>query len=243
MIGCLGASGALTLMPGRAARAREAEGSGAASRIRGRPSSDAGTASIPFTLHGRTGRIAVKYGVTEDPVAAGFDIVPDLGFDTALCRGYPTIHAVIEQYRGSGYRTLCGWIQVVTGRRYHTLDDDAGPADLSTDVDRLPAMADLDLPFAGFGILPELFDAPCRNLGGHQRLHWTADSFLTTVPMRSRSEEIRRLAGFRWGYTEYAPSARRPVSPLPLAVTGPDAWNDLLPFLRHACGRWRFAAA
>jgi hypothetical protein len=69
-----------------------------------------------------------------------------------------------------------------------------------------------------------------------------ADSFLTTVPMRSRDEDIRRLAGFRWGYIEYEPSAGRPVSTLPLTVTDASAWNDLLPFLRKTFTRWRFAA-
>jgi len=185
----------------------------------------------------------VTYGVTEDPVTTGFDAISKLGFDPMLCRGYPTIRGVIEAYGGSGYRMLCGWIQVVTGKYYRPGSKDTEPAESETSVDRLPSMTDVDIPFAGFGNLPELFDAPCRNLNGYERLRWTADSFLTTVPMRSRNEDIQRLAGFRWGYVEYDPAAHQPVSPLPLTVTAADAWNDLLPYLRKTFTGWRFAAA
>lgn len=185
----------------------------------------------------------MTYGVTEDPVSVGFDVVPGIPFDIKLCRGYPNIHAHIETYGGSGYRGLCGWIQVITGKRYHALDDHVAPADTAMDVDKLPSIAGMDLPFAALGYLPAWFDAPCRNLNGYKRLHWTADTFLTTLPIRSRNESIQRLAGFRWGYVEYDPAARRPVSPLTLEVTGTDAWNGLLPFLKKASRGWRFAAA
>lgn len=198
------------------------------------------TTVIPFTLAGRAGRIAVTYGPTEDPVAAGFDVIPGLPFDVALCRGYPNVHAVIDAYGGAGYRGLCGWIQVVTGKRYHSGSE---KADTAMDVDKLPSIADMNMPFAAFGYLPEWFDAPCRNLNGYDRLHWTADTFLSTIPIRSRNGAIERLAGFRWGYAEYDPAAHRPVSLLPLEVTGRGAWNGLLPFLRKSCPGWRFAVA
>ena len=201
------------------------------------------TTHIPFTLHGRPGRVAVNYGVTADPVAVGFGAIPKLGFDPTLCQGYPTMRAVIEAYGGSGYRTLCGWIQVVTGKYYRAGSKDTEPAETEVSVDKLPAMTDVDIPFAAFGNLPGLFDAPCRNLNGYERLRWTADSFLTTVPMRSRQEDVQRLAAFRWGYVEHDPSAHRPVAPLPLTVTDAGAWNDLLPYLRKTFTEWRFATA
>ncbi|HEY6517499.1 MAG TPA: hypothetical protein VIY50_15255 [Steroidobacteraceae bacterium] len=198
------------------------------------------TIVIPFTLAGRAGRIAVTYGPIEDPIAAGFDVIPGLPFDVALCRGYPNVHAIIEAFGGSGYRGLCGWIQVVTGKRYRIGSEEA---DTAINLDKLPSIADVNMPFAVFGYLPEWFDAPCRNLNGYERLHWTADTFLTTVPLRSRNGAIERLAGFRWGYVEYAPAAQHAVSVLPLDVTGASAWNGLLPFLRKASPGWRFAAA
>lgn len=211
--------------------------------IRRRPPAESRPTFIPFTLAERSGRLAVTYGVTEDPVAAGFDVVPGIPFDIKLCRGYPNIHAVIDTYGGSGYRGFCGWIQVITGKRYRAVDDNKPPAQVEVDIDRLPAVADIDMPFAALGHLPEWFDAPCRNLNGYKRLHWTADTFLTTIPIRSRKESIRRLAGFRWGYAEYDPAAHRPVAPLPLEVTDREAWNGLLPFLRKASPGWRFTAA
>ncbi|HEV2271937.1 MAG TPA: hypothetical protein VGR92_20985 [Steroidobacteraceae bacterium] len=244
LIGSLGLAGVLQLLAGGTGYAAEGAGPTAA-RSRSPSQSPAGseTTTIPFTLEGRAGRLAVTYGVTEDPVKVGFDAIPGIPFDIRLCRGYPNVRAVIDSYGGTGYRGFCGWIQVITGKRYSAVDDHMPPARVEVDIDKLPAIADIDMPFAVLGHLPEWFDAPCRNLNGYKRLHWTADTFLTTLPIRSRKESIRRLAGFRWGYVEYDPAARRPVAPLPLEVTGGDAWNGLLPFLRKASPGWRFATA
>ena len=166
--------------------------------------------------------MAVTYAVTDEP-AVGFDSVPKLGFAMDACRGSPTIHGVIERYGGGGYRTLCGWIQVVTGRDCRTISEGTAPAETSISVDQLPSMDDVDVPFASFGFRPEVFDAPCGKLNGSAHLHWAADPILTAVPRRSRSEPIQRLAGFRWRYRNDEPSTHRPVSTLPLEVTGADA--------------------
>ena len=194
---------------------------------------------IPFTHFGRRGIVAVTYGATDDPQVAGFDILPGMRFDIAQCRGYPTMAAVIESYEGKGYRTICGWIQIVTGVR----TGGGKPLETLIEVDTLPAMGDIPVPFASMGNLPQMFDAPCHNLNGYDQLHWTADTFLTTIPIRSREEDIRRLLGFRWGYTESADPARHPVARLPFAVTGPEAWNALLPTLRKDYSTWRFVPA
>jgi hypothetical protein len=192
---------------------------------------------IPFEHNGRRGTVAVTYGVTDDPRASGFDILPGMTFDVAQCRGYPTIHGVIDSFEGTGYRTLCGWIQVITGVR------SAGgkPTETEISADTLPAMEGIPIPFASMGNLPQMFDAPCRNLGGFDSLHWTADTFLTTVPIRSRDESIHRLLGFRWGYTENADTVHHPVMPLPLTVTTAQEWNALLPTLRKDYPSWHFA--
>jgi hypothetical protein len=196
---------------------------------------------IPFTLHGRSGKVAVTYGVTEDPVVSGFDVVPGVGANIAACRGYPTIEGVIESYEGSGYRELVGWVQIVTGKRYRTVDNSTAPAATDRSIDKFPSMMDIDIPFVSFGIFPKLFDAPCANLNGYARLQFVADSFLTTAPLRSRDEEIHRLLGIRWGYVEYEDPQRHPVSPIPVSVTGAEAWNEFVPFLRQKFPGWRFA--
>jgi hypothetical protein len=202
-----------------------------------------GPTIIPFTMYGRRGELALSYGVTSDPVAVGFDVVTPRGFDVASCRGYPTIEGTIERYDGSGYRMLCGWIQVVTGTYYRSADATEAPVETTRSVDKLPSMEDVDLPFAALGPSPKHFDAPCRNLNGHAKLHWVADAFLTTVPIRSKDEPIHRALGFRWGYEEFEDTAHRPVSPLPLTVTGPESWNALLPFLKTSYPHWTFASA
>lgn len=146
----------------------------------------------------------------------------------------------MTRYDGAGYRGLCAWIQVVTGERFRAGSE---TADITMDVDKLPSLGGMSMPFAAFGYLPAWFDAPCRNLNGYERLRWRADTFLTTLPTRSKDESIQRLGGFRWGYVEYDPATHRPVSLLPLEVTGADAWNGLLPFLRKASPGWRFASS
>jgi hypothetical protein len=197
---------------------------------------------IPFTLQGRRGQVAVRYGVTVDPVAAGLDALPGLNVSLDACRGFPSIESVVEHYDGGGYRGLFGWVQIVTRRFYQSLDTTEPPAETSRSVDTLPSVADLKMPFLTFGMLPRLFDAPCRSMTApYAQLQWTADTFLTTAPIRSRSEEIHRLVGIRWGYALHADGQRYPIAPFPLVVTGADAWNEFLPYLREKCPDWQFS--
>ena len=195
---------------------------------------------IPFTLAGRQGQVAVYYGPNPDVVKAGFDTIPGIPFPIALCQGYPAMQARIESYAGFGYRTFCGWIQLVTREELTAVDQDWADARRSCSVDLAPALSETGLPFAVFGPLPSLFDAPCCNLGNNVALKWTADTFLTTLPTRSRDEAIAWLLGFRWGYYEYAPDLEEPVALLPLEVTGAEVWNGHLPFLRQEFAGWKF---
>jgi hypothetical protein len=200
------------------------------------------SAVIPFQLRGCDGRIAVYYGVNTDPVKAGFDFLAGLNFDVDLCRGYPVVHARIEDYSGSGYRTICGWIQLVTRKDQDSTDPAQARTTTSVSIDVAPAFQELNLPFACFGNLPQFFDAPCLNLGDSARLVWTADAFLTTTPLRSPDDPIECLAGFRWGYIETNVPDQAPVI-LPLEVIGADAWNEHLPFLKKEFPTWTFEPA
>jgi len=198
---------------------------------------------IPFHHQGRSGYVVVSYGKIEDPVRAGFDSLPGLSFDIDRSLGYPMMHARIETYEGSGYRTFCGWIQVVTREEYDSYENGTQPAERSVSVDLPPSLQDLEVPFAACGNLPQLFDAPCLNLGSHARLEWIADTFLTTVPLRSRDEPITPLVGFRWGYIEYDTPEERPVALLPLEVTEEREWKAHLPILMDRFPAWRFGEA
>jgi hypothetical protein len=195
-------------------------------------------AVIPFTLRDRPGKVAVYYGANTDHMLAGFDFLTGINFDLRLCRGYPLVHARIEEYTGSGYRTVCAWMQVVT-RVDAAAHDPAAARVRSQSIDVAPAFQELDLPFTCFGNLPQFFDAPASNLNGSAELTWTADTFLTTTPLRSRNDPIERLAGFRWGYSETDTPGSLPVLQ-PLEVTGTQVWNDLLPFLRGRFTGWSF---
>ncbi|MBN1400321.1 MAG: hypothetical protein JXA74_05770 [Anaerolineae bacterium] len=199
-------------------------------------------ALIPFALAGRAGQVAVYYGANDDPVRAGFDALAGLKFDIELSRGYPVVHARIERYAGSGYRAWCGWIQIITSVYADSHDPATARIAPATFVDLAPSLEEVGIPFCSLGYLPQLFDAPCLNLGAHAELRWTADTFLTTVPARSRDEEIARLLGFRWGYTESNVPGQSPAL-LPLQVTDAGAWNAHLPYLRRTYSAWRFRAA
>ena len=193
--------------------------------------------SIPFNLHGYNGRVSVYYGKNDDPVKAGFDSFEGLDFDLNLLCGFPAIHGKIK-YEGSGYRTYCGWIQIVTDDFYRSYDEKKGEKFISVDVS--PSMRDSNFPFVSFGHLPQFFDAPALNIGKYAKLRWVADTFLTTVPIRSKKEAISWLLGFRWGYIEYDKPEQKPTTLLPLEVTGPDVWNSHLPLLKKEFKTWRF---
>ncbi|MCJ7739102.1 MAG: hypothetical protein MUQ10_17615 [Anaerolineae bacterium] len=198
---------------------------------------------IPFSLNERDGEVAVFYGAKDDPVKAGFDSLPGISFPIGLCCGYPVMHAKIADYSGSGYRTYCGWIQIITRICRKSADEGLAGRYTTASVDLPPSMEALSVPFVSYGTAPQLFDAPCRNLGGNYELKWVADTFLTTFPLRTRDEGIRRLLSFRWGYREYDESAGKPVALLPLDVTGTGVWNGHLPLLEERYPGWTFSRA
>lgn len=195
--------------------------------------------SIPFDLKGYNGEMSVYYGVNDDPMKVGFDSLPGLPFDINLSRGYPIVHARIENYEGSGYRMFCGWIQIVTSVYMDSHDKEKARSETFVSVDVAPAFQESDIPFASYGNLSQLFDAPCLNLGNYAELSWTADTFLTTVPVRSRDEEISWLLGFRWGYVENDIPDVKPAL-LPLEVTDEWIWNKHIAYLRKKYSSWRF---
>lgn len=201
---------------------------------------DRPAAQIPFRLNGYDGTVEVFYGPDDDPLKAGFDMVPGLKNNLDVCRGYPLMHARIAGYSGSGYRTACAWIQVVSNERVQGTGEGRLEAQKSVSIDVAPTMREGGIPFACFGTYPQFFDAPCHNLGSDAELKWVADTFLTTIPFRSRSEEIQWLLGFRWGYVEYENPQERPVLLLPLEVTAPSVWNDHMVLFHDECSDWRF---
>jgi len=195
--------------------------------------------SIPFKLKGHDGKVSVFYGSDDDPIKAGFDSLAGLNIDIDRCHGYPVMHARIESYGGSGYRTICGWVQIVTNIYFDSHDTEKAKSETFVSMDVAPVFQDTNIPFAAYGNLPQIFDAPCLNLRQYAKLRWIADTFLTSVPTRSRDEEVLWLLGFRWGYIETDIPGDRPEL-LPLEVTDAQVWNKHLPYLREQHRSWKF---
>lgn len=173
----------------------------------------------------------MSYQANDSVKRSGFDLLQNVGFDVNMCKGYPVLHARITDYKGTGYRTACCWIQTITGSYYTDLDSKTESYQ-SVDIDVSPLLKKAGIPFFAYGYLPEVYDAPCNNLGIAPKLKWVADTFLTTMPSPINNNVIGYLLGFRWGYIEYDDSGKRKVEMLPLEITDATVWNNFIPKLQ-----------
>jgi hypothetical protein len=197
-----------------------------------------GTA-ISFELNHKSGVLEIRYEANQSAVKSGFDLFAGNGFDVNLCLGYPTMHAFVSSYEGTGYYTASAWIQVVTRREFASVESVA-PEAIITAVDVHPTLEELGVPFFAMGFPAEIYDAPCNNLGSLGKLEWIADTFLVTMPSRINNNSISRIAGFRWGYCEYDLGGKRQVEIKPVIVTELTEWAQHLPLLRSRCGKWEY---
>ena len=187
--------------------------------------------TIPFELNHKPGVLKVCYDANQSIAKSGFDLFAGIGFDVNLCLGYPTMHAFMRSYEGTGYYTASAWIQMVTRREFASVES-AVPAAILTAVDVHPTLEELGVPFFAMGFPAEIYDAPCNNLGSLGKLEWIADTFLVTMPGRINNNTISRIAGFRWGYCEYDLDGKRQVEIRPLVVTQVSEWAQHLPVLQ-----------
>jgi hypothetical protein len=183
------------------------------------------TVKLPFAARGGRGMVEVRYGVTDDAVAIGFDLAA-VGFEPETFRGFPAVTAEVS-FSQPGYRAMFGWIQLVTRTAAGT-----GEANISVDV--APFLASEDSPLAFFGHLPTLFDAPANP--GHPDGDWVAESFLVAAPDIARTRQLTALTGFRWGYRLTAGCPH----PLPAVPVGPDRWRAHLTTLAAGYQSWSF---
>ena len=178
---------------------------------------------IPFRMHDQAGVVAVAFGVNHDPVATGHDLVA-VGYDEGTFRGFPVVECRVD-YSGTGYRGLCGWLQIV--------DRSEETGMLESSVDLLPALAHTDSPMCYLGYLPTFFDAPANP--DHPNGRWIAETFL--VELRARQPWLRAVAGLRWGYELTDGRA----APIPPEQAAPSAWDERRAFLEARFPRWTFA--
>ena len=195
--------------------------------------------TIPFELKHKLGVLEVRYGANRSISESGFDLFAGFGFDVNFCLGYPMMRAFIGSYEGMGYYAASAWIQIITRQEFNQIAS-AVPTAIITDVDVHPTLEELGVPFFAMGFPAEIYDAPCNNLGKLEKLDWTADTFLVTMPGRINNNTISRIAGFRWGYCEYDLDGKRQVEIKPLAVTQVSEWDQHLPVLQSKFGKWNY---
>lgn len=194
---------------------------------------------IPFTLNNKDGALEVRYEENKDSSKSGFDLLTGVGFDIEMCIGYPTMNAYVKEYSGTGYYTASAWIQIITSKRYSSLDDKE-PYNVETTADIQDNMRKLGVPFFAIGYPAEIYDAPCNNLGGAARLEWVADTFLVTQPSAINNNVILYSAGFRWGYEEWDVEGKRNVKILPIEKIDSSSWKGHLPMLKRDFPNWKF---
>jgi hypothetical protein len=165
-----------------------------------------------FTLGGERGHVDVVVAVNRDPTSLGC---------RPAARGFPYCRASVT-HPARGYAAALGWIQLV-----RSTDAGAGFA-----MDPFEPLGPVSHPFAFFGFLPTLFDAPSRD--PLTDMDWTAHSFLGRLGERDRTAEA--ILGFTWGFTarEGAISARGP------AALGPQDWDGHRSLLAREHPGWSF---
>jgi hypothetical protein len=82
-----------------------------------------------------------------------------------------------------------GWLQLVSIQ-------ETGAEHITTFLDTWPNLSDTDMPFAGFGYLPTLFDAPSPDPALRDQT-WQAETFLIACPDVFFSRKIVEVIGFR----------------------------------------------
>lgn len=178
--------------------------------------------TIPFQLRGYPGQVVVSYGINQDPETWGFSLFGKQG-----ASGYPICLATIE-YPGPGYHAMMGWLQLVSITQTETQQT-------TTFLDTWPMLSKTDTPFAEFGYLPTLFDAPSPDPALHDQT-WRADTFLVVSPDVFFTRRISNVVGFCWGYS----IAQKKSTVNPVELLSQAHWEDHLFFLRKCCPSWEF---
>jgi hypothetical protein len=173
---------------------------------------------LPFDMHGAPGLVAVAVEVNDDPEALGC---------RPAARGFPYCSATVS-HPARGYAAALGWIQLV-----RSTDGLSGGNEF--DMDPYEPLGPVAHPFAFFGFLPALFDAPSRD--PVVDMDWLAHSFLCRLTAAGAGREISALAGFAWGFSIRAGDIAR-CGPEAL---GGGAWDSHRPLLAREYPEWSFA--
>jgi hypothetical protein len=183
--------------------------------------------AIPFRLRGADGQVTVRYGVNEDPVRWGYPVLELPWAHPELVRRFPVIEATVE-HPAEGYAADMGWLQVV---RYESRDP--GEEERMTIFDVPPQLAEIEMPYAAFGVRPTFFDAPSTDA---KDVDFDADTFLVYTPDAVMTRVLRPICAFTWGFRV----REGDVLLHPLGAAGTSDWERNLPGLRERFLSWTF---
>lgn len=186
-----------------------------------------------FRFQGRGGHLAIDHRVNDDIAESGFDMFNRAEFEPEAALGYPTMHAWVERFDGSGYRTATAFIQWIDAHR----DDHQGRRIEDRELDVTNACRQGGLPFFAWGYPAALYDAPAQNMRGAISMRWQATTWFVTIPARWTNHQVQPLLGFQWGYQEDASG----VELLPLTDLSLTDWERDNEWLRDQCPQLRFA--
>jgi hypothetical protein len=177
---------------------------------------------VPFMLRDMPGRVDVRITANTDPDAVGSSLLLD-GSGSDFIEGFPVCRSTVI-YPGEGYAAVFGWTQMVRST------DQSG----EFEMDPLAIYADVATPFAWFGVKPQAFDAPSREL--LYDMGWEAHCFLCISPDAVVTRRVQAICGFSWGFRVDAPQIHF-AEPEPLAS---QAWDAHLELLRGSYPEWSF---
>ena len=183
------------------------------------------TLDLGFEFRNRQGVVAVQCGPVVSPTSIGL---------TEDADGFPVCFAKVR-YPAEGYNAFFGWVQLVKST-------DNLSQGKEFEIDPFYILEDSPSPYAFYGALPMLFDAPSRST--RVEMQWTAHSFLAVTPFDQdlfahlHNRRVVPIVGFSWGFE--IDSDRRILirSAEPLARS---EWSSHLPLLRRLYSTWRFA--
>jgi len=138
--------------------------------------------------------------------------------------------------KSTGYRRLCGWIQLIH-REYYSSFDVELPDENVVSID----IADPDNIYFGYGYPAEIYDAPCNNLNGKIKGKWTAYTYLVDVASRMTEYKMCFLAGFQWGYEEEMKDSNLLVQMQDIKEIDITQWHKHIPHMKAEFPRYNYS--
>ncbi|KAI9667564.1 MAG: hypothetical protein M1821_000380 [Bathelium mastoideum] len=193
---------------------------------------------IPFHVPQREpGSASVETQPNRDPDRYGVSLLGPavLGnLSVSETKGFPILNIKVAS-QSLGWAGYYGVIQVfATGDSGARLPQDLSNAAWA--MDDHPIYDHVNTPFCEFGVHPEFFDAPFRDV---QQVDWVARAFICYVPKAVIGKHVKPIFAVEWGFwidgfTPYVKETRR----LDIKV-----WDEHLDLLRSSFPGWTFDAS